>query len=771
MAQEINNNNQEIDLRRVFFVCLQHWYWFAIGVVLCCGMGVLYYLRTNPQYQTQATIMLRQQSDAQLFGSMGGGALDMLGIDMNGMASDEVEVLTTRDLMYQTLDALNLWQEHRYKEGMRWKGEYPTTTFRVDTVSLNERARKTGFGVKIAQTRGGGYKVKVKMGRFKSSTTKVADLDAPIETCAGTIRLSLNKPWNENASTYSIRYPGIKAAIVDAYQKKVSIALRKKESNIIDLTTTSDMPRRDEALLAKIVELYNLNTVVDKNIMATNTAAFIDERLAIITEELSDAEDAVADYKSQNKLTDLSEEARLFLEANTQEQKELARVETQLNLVNYIEELLQDDTKRFSLLPANLGIEDNSLTSFISEYNKMLLQRMRVLRTATDENPVVEQLNDQLLSMRQNIIASIGSVRESLTITRNGLMERGAEFNSRIKTVPSQERQYVQIKRQQVLKEEIYLYLYQKREENALMLAATSTPVRMIDKPKVNSLTAKPNLKMIILVCLILGLGIPAAILYIKELMDNKLHDPKDYQNQVNAPFAGQIVENSRGAHIAIHEGEKTVSAELFRQLRTNLRFMLPAEIQSPVILVTSSINGEGKSYVATNTALSLAILGKKVVLVGLDIRKPMLVKYFNLSEKGCLTSYLSDASFSIDDTIVPSGEHKNLDIIPCGVIPPNPNELLQDKRLDELFAELRKRYDYIIVDTAPMALVSDTYLLNRVSDMTLFVSRSNYTPIDMTDFINEIIAEKKMKNVVCLLNGVKNTRAGYGYGYGNEGK
>lgn len=766
MAQE-STNNQEIDIRRIFFICLQHWYWFLIGLALCGGLGVAYYLKTTPQFQTQAAIMLRQKSDTQLFSGAASGALDMLGISMNGAVEDEVQVLMSRDLMYQAIDALNLWQSSYYKDGMRWKGEFPTPTIHIDTIALTEKAQKKGFVVKVKQTRNGGYKVKVKIGRFISSTAKVNDFSAPIETCAGKIILTMNKPWSEKASAYRISYPGNKQAVVDAYQKKVTISLRQKESNIVDLKTISDIPTRDVALLAKIVELYNLNSVVDKNIMATNTAAFIDERLAIISNELNDAEEAVADYKSQNQLTDLSEEAKLFLQVSTEDQKELARVETQLNLVNYIEDFLQDDTKRFSMLPANLGIEDQSLTSFISEYNTMLLQRMRVLRTATDENPVVEQLNDQLLSMRQNIIASIASVRESLTITRKGLQERGSEFTSRIRTVPSQERQFVQIKRQQILKEEIYLFLYQKREENALMLAATSTPVRVIDKPKVNSLTAKPSLKMIGLVCFMLGLLIPAALLYLKVMMDNKLHDPKDYEKRVHAPYAGQIVENSRGAHIAIHEGEQTVSAELFRQLRTNLRFMLPADIQNPVILITSCINGEGKSYVATNIALSLAILGKKVALVGLDIRKPMLVKYFGLSEKGCLTSYLSDATYSIDDTIIPSGEHPNLDMIPCGVIPPNPNELLQNERLDALFIELRKRYDYIIVDSAPMAMVSDTFLLNRICDMTLFVSRSNYTPIEMVDFINEVVADKKMKNVACLLNGVKNVHAGYSYGYG----
>lgn len=763
MVQE--NNNNEIDLRRVFAICLQHWYWFVTGVLLFSALGVLHFLRTNPSFKTQATIMLRQSNELQGIG-VGGAAMDLLGVSMNAAADDEVEVLTSRDLMYQVVDALDLWQECRYKDGLKWKGEFGSRTFRVDTVALTAKARQSGFRVKVSRARGDKYKVAVKVGRFGRSSCKVEDLSAPIETCAGTILIVQNKPWNEKASAYRVSYPGNKGVVVDVYQKKVQIALRKKESNLIDLTTTSDMPKRDEALLGKIIELYNLNTLVDKNIMAQNTAAFIDERLAIVSAELSDAEDAVADYKSANELTDLSEEARLFLEMNTAEQKELARVETQLNLVDYIDDLLRDETKRFSLLPANLGIEDASLTAFISEYNNMLLQRMRVLRTATDQNPVVEQMNDQLLSMRQNIIASVASVRESLSITRAGLTERGSEFASRIKTVPAQERQYVQIKRQQVLKEEIYLYLYQKREENALMLATTATPVRVIDKPKMDTLSGSPKLQMICLICLVLGLGFPAALLYLKMLLDDKFHDAKEYEKMVNAPFVGQIVENSRGVCVAIREGENTVSAELFRQLRTNLRFMLPSDIKTPVVLVSSCINGEGKSYVAINLALSLAILGKKVALVGLDVRKPTLAEKLQMANKGCLTSYLSDTSYSVDDTIVHKVEHENLDVIPCGVVPPNPSELLQNERLDDLFAQLRARYDYIIVDTAPLAMVSDTFLLDRMSDMTLLVSRADYTPIEMKDFINQLVESKQMRNVACVLNAVEQTTTGYGYGY-----
>lgn len=296
------------------------------------------------------------------------------------------------------------------------------------------------------------------------------------------------------------------------------------------------------------------------------------------------------------------------------------------------------------------------------------------------------------------------------------------------------------------------------------MLAATSMPAKILDMPQRDVRSKSPKLLKLLFICCVLGLMFPAGALYLYILFNDTIDDVKDFERRIKAPLLGQLVQNSRGKHIAIREGESTVSAELFRQIRTNLRFVLPADKKSPVILVTSCINGDGKSYVSSNTALSLAILGKKVVLVGLDIRKPMIAAYFGLNQKGHLTDYLAEPEITLDDIIVPSGEHKNLDLIPCGTIPPNPAELLQTERVDELFAELRKRYDYIIVDTAPVALVSDTYLLDRVADMTLFVCRYKYTPGEMVDYINNIVDQKRMHNIACVLNGVKNMRAGYGY-------
>ncbi|MBQ3672930.1 MAG: polysaccharide biosynthesis tyrosine autokinase [Paludibacteraceae bacterium] len=759
MSQNTSQNTtNEVDVRKIFHVALEHWWWFVIGVVICLLLGVAYYMRKTPTWTTDASIMLRQSEGA----GSGFDAMSLLGIAGNQAAEDEVVVLSSRGLLYQSIDALNLWEEYSVKNGLRWQGEFRNPAFTVDYINLNEDGQLFPFSVTV-NPRKNGYKVRVKMG-WRSSSYRVQTLDEPLETRVGTIRIHAKRPLSTD-TTYRVKHKR-RELVVDAYRRHIKIAQYKKESNVITLTTTSTMPDRDRALLTQMIEQYNLNAVVDKNMIATNTAAFIDERLAIISEELGDAEEAVSEYKQKNNIADLNAQAKLFLEASSQEQIAMVEVETQISLVNYVDEFLRDDTKRNNLIPANIGIEDEALTASISEYNTIVLQRMRILRTATEDNPVVDQMNAQLGTMRENIIATIASVRESLQIRQKSLKAQDSKYNRQIKDAPDQQREYVRVVRQQQIKERLYVFLYEKREENALMLAATVMPAKILDVPQKDLESQSPDLKKILILCFLLGLLLPAGCLYLFILFNDKITDPKEFEKQIKAPLLGQLVENSRKAHIAIHEGESTVSAELFRLIRTNLRFFLSPKIQSPVILVTSCINGDGKSYVSSNTALSLAILGKKVVLVGLDIRKPMLATYFHLSTKGHLTDYLAEADLTVDDIIVPSGEHKKLDLIPCGTVPPNPAELLQTQRLDELFAELRKRYDYIIVDTAPVALVSDTYLLDRVADMTIFVCRYKYTPTEMIDYINQVIEQNRMHNIACVLNGVKSVNAGYGYGY-----
>ena len=756
---ENNTNTNEVDVRKIVRVVLEHWWWFVIGVVFFSLLGVAYYMRKAPKWTTDASVMLRQKAGGAQF-----DALSMLGLSGNSATGDEVVVFASRDLLYQAIDALNIWDATAVRDGWRWRTEFRNPAFKLDCVKLTEDAETSTFVVIIKPTESG-YKIKTKMGYSHFSTNKVSTLDEPIETCVGTIALHANRPLSPD-STYRLIHSR-KEIVVANYRKEIKIAQNKKESNIINLTISSPVPERDKALLNQLIEQYNLNAVVDKNMIATNTAAFIDERMAIISTELADAEQELSDYKEKNNIADFGTQAQLFLEASNREQRALVEIETQLSLVSYIDEFLRDDTKRNNLIPANLGISDEALVSSLSEYNALQLQRMRIQRTATEDNPVIKQMNMQLATMRQNIIASIGSVRQSLKIRQRSLMAQDTKHNQQIKEAPEKQREYIRVAREQKLKESLYLYLYQKREENALMLAATSMPAKIVDIPQRDVRSKNPKLSRLLLVCIILGLLFPTGLLYIYMLFNDTIDDLGSYERLIKAPVLGQLVYDSHNARISIREGEQSTAAELFRLVRTNLGFILPSEKKSPVILVTSCIDDEGKSYVASNIALSLALLKKKVVLVGLDVRKPMLAEYFNLESRGGLTDYLAGADVKLDEIIIPSGEQDTLDIIPCGAIPPNPSELLQTDRIDKLFAELHKRYDYIIVDTAPVALVSDTYLLDRIADLTIFVSRYRYTPSEMIARINQIIEQKRMHNVVCLLNAVKANRTGYKYGYG----
>lgn len=759
MAQDKNSN--EIDLRAWCIRILKNWYWIVLSCALCGALGIYYYVSHTKKFQVDANIMIRTSDDGGLPQSE---ILAMMGMGGTKKTEDEVAILTSRDIMAQVIKDLDLQSEYRKKDGLKWIGQYPKHDLSIVYPPVFLDTTTTGASIDI-KVRKNDYVVKVKTKRFHTSTHKVTDLTQPIQTCAGEIRFVLNtqlKKGDRYHISTSSRLP-----LIDSYKRSITASLMKKESNIIVISTTTDMPRRAVDFINKEIELYNMDAVVDKNIMASNTATFINERLQLIKSELATAEAEVERYKEKHGIVDLPSEAELYLTESTEYRKRAAEIETQLNLVQYISEFVEDDTKKNSLIPANLGINDDALVTLISEYNTQLLQRMRVQRTATESNPVIDQMTMQLDMLRDNIITSIASVRKSLVISKQDLESRFNKAESQRYGVPSQERQYVEIERQRQLTEELYLFLYQKREENALTLASTVVPAKIIAAPQMNPIPVAPRLKIIGLICLVLGLCIPIGIIYLADLFNNKISDDtREFERKIAVPFGGSLVRNHHGGHIAVREGENSVSAELFRSLRTNIRFILPPDIENPVILVTSSVNGEGKSYVASNLAISLALLQKKVALVGLDIRKPMLASYFSLDSKGCLTSYLSDSAYTLDDAIVHSGI-PCLDILPAGIVPPNPNELLQSNRLDKLFRELRKRYDYIIVDSAPVAMVSDTLQLARVSDMTIYVSRAHYTTTDLIDYLNSVAEKEQLPNIVSVLNGVRADVAGYGYGYG----
>lgn len=754
----MENISTELDVRKIVRVCLEHWWWFIISGAVCLAMGLLYFVKVTPTWETDSSIVLRLQD-------MTGNRMDamsILGISASSASDDEEQVISSRGLMAQSLDALNLWEPTFIKDGMHWVEEYPGHAISVECVALKPDMQKASFVVTVQPTRSG-YKIKSKAGLWKRSVTRVKNLDEPIEMFAGTIRVHAKRTLSPDTA-YRAQVIGREALVAD-YGQRLEVKHMRSESNILTLSIRSSSPARDKALLAKLIEQYNMNAIVDKNMIASNTAAFINERMSNIEMELVESEKVVSAYKEKHNIANIDMQSRLFIEAGNAEQRAMTEIETQLSLIDYVDAFIRDESNRTNLIPANLGIRDAALETSLSEYNAIMLHRMRLQRTATEANPVLEQMDMQLTSMRQHIVATIASVRESLKIRLKSLEEQDSKYNRQIKNAPEQQREYVRVVRDQNIKEQLYLYLYQKREENALMLAATSMPAKILDAPQQVVYSHEPRLTHVLLICIILAFLFPAGWLYVTIFLNKKVDDEKELEQRIKAPFLGHVVETNDQKFIAVHEGQSTLSDEQFRSIRTNLRFVLPSDVKSPVMMVSSYINGEGKTYVAMNMALSLAILGKKVALVGMDLRRPMLATYLGLPNKGCLTDYLAETGIKLEDVIIPSREHKNLDLIPCGTVPPNPAELLQTDRAEELFAELRKRYDYILVDTVPLALASDAFLLDRIADLTIIVSRFKYTPYEMIEYVNRAIEQKRLHNVVCLLNGVKGLKTGYEYG------
>ena len=758
MAQQ----TQEIDIRLWCTRILKNWYWFFISCFLFGVLGIYKYFSTTPQYEVDSRIMIRSNEADKTLPQM--DMMQMMGLGGGKMVEDEMAILTSRDILTQVVSELDLQSEYRKKRYLRWEGQYPSRDLTVEYPPVFLDTTKKFVKIKLC-VRKDDYAVKVQYGKWRHSRHTVKDITQPFNTCAGEIYFTIHRPMETGKKYKIFTLPMLPA--VDKYAQAIQADILNKESNVIVINTVTDMPQRAIDFMKKEIELYNLDAVIDKNLMASNTATFIEDRLRLIEEELSVAEAEVEQYKENYGIVDLTSEAGLYLRESAEYKKRVAEIETQLNLVKYVADYVSDDSKAENLIPANLGIADGSLISLIAEYNRMVLNKMRVQRTAMDNNPVVGQMDRQLAVMRENIITSIASVSNSLKISKQDLEKRYGNVESQRGDIPSQERKYREVARNKQLKESLYLYLYEKREENALTLASTIMPAKVIAQPQMNPTASAPRLKIIGLICLILGCGFPFAVIYLYHIFNNRLEDDtKELERKTKMPFGGALVQNHHGEHVAVREGVNSVSAELFRSLRTNIGFMIPSAKKNPVILVTSSVNSEGKSYVATNLAISLSLLNKKVALVGLDIRKPMLSTYLGLSSEGCLTSYLSDDSYSIDDLVVPS-EFSNLDILPSGIIPPNPNELLQSDRLDQLFAELRQRYDYVIVDSAPVAMVSDTFQLSRVADMTVYVCRARYTTFDLIDFLNQVNEQKRLPNIVTVLNGVNAKNIGYGYGYG----
>lgn len=766
MAQQQKQQDiQEFDFVKLFFHCLHRWYWFVLCVAVSVGLAVLYLQFKTNVYSTYSTIMIRTD-DNMSRSSLQTDMLELMGYQTSKIIDDEIQIIASHAIMEQAVRELNLQTEYRKKMGFRWVGQYPNP----DVLLTFEPGALDSIGgllveIERAETE---YMLLINY-RGKETKLHVNNLQDPVPSDAGLLTFTELRALTVGDKMRLQTMPVVECA--NMHLGRMTCRPSKKESNVIIISMSSDMPARAKDIINKVVELYNMDAVVDKNIMATNTANFINERLQIVESELGEVETAVESYMKENGLTDITKELQLVLTNQTAYQKELADVETQINLLNFLSDYMKEPANEQALIPSNLGVKDGALQKLIADYNALLLQQMRMARSATELNPTYTHSVEEASTLRNAILSSINNIRRGLQIQKSDLTKKDREFSAQIYKTPEKERKYVEIKRQQEIKEKLYIYLYQKREENALTLASTVMPAKTIDAP-ITAGPISPKSKSIMLIAIAIGLGLPFLIIFFADYYNDEVKDVREFQSVVKAPFLGHVLYMPSDNVVAVESHNNSAQAELFRTIRTNLRFMLPDK-KSPVLLVTSALNGEGKSYVAINIAASLALLKKKVILVGMDIRKPTLSQYLHIDFKGHLTSFLLDPTMPLDELIIPSGAVDNLDVMPSGAIPPNPGELIQSANVELLFNALRERYDYIVVDTAPLYLVSDTFHLDKYADMTIFVTRANYISREMLPYIQNVYAEQKMHNMACILNASTGVKCGYGYGrygYGRYG-
>ena len=558
------------------------------------------------------------------------------------------------------------------------------------------------------------------------------------------------------------------------YCKSLSIAPTSKTTSVAVISLKNSSLQRGQDFINQLLEMYNRNTNNDKNEIAQKTAEFIDERIGIISKELGSTEANLETFKRDAGITDLTSEAQIALAGNAEYEKKSVENRTQISLVNDLRKYLRGN--EYEVLPSNVGLQDAALIGAIERYNEMLVERKRLLRTSTENNPTIVNLDTSIRAMKANVQATLEGTLQGLMITKESLDREASRYSRRISNAPGQERAYVSIARQQEIKAGLYLMLLQKREENAIALAATANNAKIIDEAIADDTPVSPKRSMIYLIALVLGVGIPVGIIYLIELTKFKIEGRADVEKLTSVPIIGDIPltdeKNDKNGSIAVFENKNNLMSETFRNIRTNLQFMLDND--QKVILVTSTVSGEGKSFVSANLAISLSLLGKKVVIVGLDIRKPGLNKVFHLSnkEKG-ITQYLSNPETDLMELVQPSDINKNLFILPGGSVPPNPTELLARNGLDKAIEILKQNFDYVIMDTAPIGMVTDTLLVGRVADLSVYVCRADYTHKAEYTLINELAIEKKLSKLCTVINGVdlKKRKYGYYYGYGKYGK
>ena len=786
IANEENREEEHrgFNLAALWKIVVLHWYWIVLSTIVALGAAFSYLKYTRPVYASNMKILVKDEDSRSRMYRGGQLALESMGVISNSNGFDnELEILTSSNISQRVVKSLKLYVSYELDGRLRNHELYKNNPYIVDMpenqlVDLHSliqlKIDRQGDGVHVAG--------EIYVPRSKEPILferSVKELPGSFNTPVGTITLQRNPGVGAELpkqTMYATIMPLEYAA--KAYGSRLSVSASSKTTTVAVLNYLDTQPERAIDYLNELFRSYNEDANEDKNEVALKTEEFLKNRISAIREELDATESNLESYKKKNELINLTNDASNALNKLTEYQKEQVELETQLNLVTALLDYVDDPRNAFNVVPSNLGLKDADMSNLLNKYNDYVLQRNRLLKSSSPENPYVKRLTAQLEEMWPTIRLSLKSVRENILTQKRSAEDQYNLFSRRVGEAPTQERSLNNIIRQQEIKVELYLMLLQKREENYISLNSTAAKARVIDDPRSTG-KVSPKTKVILLGALVLGLCFPVGLIYLLGLLRYRIEGREDVEMLTKIPVLADIPLAPKSLDgelsLAVRENSNDMMEEAFRGLRTNLRFILSEK--ENVIACTSCIPGEGKTFISTNLAMSLALLGKRVIIVGLDIRKPRLVKLFGLSsDHRGITTFLSSDSGDfqdLDKQIHHAVLNPNLDVLPAGVIPPNPGELISREQLDHAIALLREHYDYVIVDTPPVGLVSDTLSAARVADMTIMVCRADYSPRNNFQLINALHHDNKMPKITLVLNGIdlKKRKYGYYYGYGKYSK
>lgn len=778
-----DGQERPFDYKALFFELMLRWPLILACLVLALG-GAYVYLRFQPPVFSVSTTVLIKQGDKSKSSSMGQlAAMQDLGVvSLANNFDNEVEILQSYTLIRKVVERLGLYVTYTSERRNGYNIPlYEQVPVRVWMSPHDAEKLPSALQIRIDGRRDGEHRIAVcffLQGQKHEMQQTYPKLPPVFITPVGTLSLfadSLVSAQSEPSVPYSIAVTVTSPdAMAGSFKARLDAAPTSEFTSIVRLTIRDTNIRRGKDFLKALVSIYNEEANEDKNQVALHTARFIDERIAVINDELKTTETELADFKQQSGIVDLNADALQALQGNSEYEMKRAENANQLRLVRDLRRYLENSDNSDEVIPANVGLTDNSLINIVNQYNELMIRRKRLLRTSKPSSPAVVSIDEALAATRTTVLTTVANVERTLLITRNNLDIEAGKYRTRISDAPRQEQELRNISRQQEIKAGLYLMLLQKREENAITLAAKANNGRIVEAPRVSGYVS-PNRRNFYLIALVFGLGMPIGGILLLRMFRFRVESRADVERITDVPIVGDIplVRDFSSGPIVISENRNDIMEEVFRSLRTNLQYLLQEDQR--VILFTSTSSGEGKSFSATNLAASLAFLEKKTVVVGLDIRRPSLYKIFSLDRKlPGITNYLAAPS-SIDllSLCCPTGVSPYLYVLPNGAIPPNPTELVARKALETAIATLKRHFDYVILDTAPIGIVTDTQLIARVADLCVYVCRADYTRKSELAQINEVRRDKNVAHLCVLINGINMDKRmnGYYYGYGKYGK